>query len=197
MDEAQIGRHPVARLQEHEVARHQLFGRYGEALAAADRYRLWREHVPDRIERPLGLALLDEAEHGVDHDDAQDHRRVDPVRERGGHRSGSQQDVDQHVVELGEEPAQPPRPLHYGQAIRPEALEAPPHLAFGQAGGLTGEISKDLIDRQVVPGSSRRPCLWAIGIRRFRLWPQVGFHRALTVMTGGTGRTYEIGDDSI
>ena len=158
-------------MQEHQVARHQLFGRHGQALAAADRHCLRREHVPDGIQRPLGLAFLDEAEHRVDHDDAQDHRRVDPVRERGRDRRGSQQDVDQHVVELGEEPAQPPRPLYLRQAIRPEALEAPPRLVFGEAARPAREVSKDLADRHGVPGrwgQARRSA------RGFRLWSQAG-----------------------
>ena len=88
LDQAQIGGHPVARLQEHDVARHQLLGRYGEALAAADHDRLGRQHVPDGVERLLGLALLDVADHGIDHDHGQYHRRVDPVRERRRHRGG-------------------------------------------------------------------------------------------------------------
>ena len=83
MDEAQIGGYPIARLQKHQIAGHQLFGWHRQALAAADRYGLWREHVPDGIQRPLGLAFLDKAEHRVDHDDAKDHSRVDPVRQRG------------------------------------------------------------------------------------------------------------------
>ena len=115
MDEAQIGGYPIARLQKHQIAGHQLFGWHCQALAAADRYGLWREHVPDGIQRPLGLAFLDKAEHRVDHDDAQDHSRVNPVRQRGRDCRGAKQNVNQHVVELGEQSPERPRPPHLGR----------------------------------------------------------------------------------
>ena len=67
--------------QQHDVARHQLLGgQHDPAPAVAQHRRLQRQHVADRLERPLGLALLDEADQRVDHDDAEDHAGIDPVR---------------------------------------------------------------------------------------------------------------------
>jgi hypothetical protein len=61
VDQAQIGRNPVAGLEQHDIARRQILGRNESRLAIANGARFRREHVADRIERLLRPALLQEA----------------------------------------------------------------------------------------------------------------------------------------
>ena len=76
--EPQVRRDLVARLQEHDVPRDELFGGDHARLAAAQRPGLGGQHVADRLQRLLGLAFLDKAEQRVEDDDGEDDRRVDP-----------------------------------------------------------------------------------------------------------------------
>ena len=102
-DQPEVRRHLVARLQDDDVAGHQLVGGDLGALALPQHERLGREHPADRIQRPLGPAFLDEADDRVDQNDAEDHRGVDPLAEPGGDERRAEQHVDQNVMELGEE----------------------------------------------------------------------------------------------
>ena len=73
--------HAVARLEQHDIAGHEVG--HGDAARAdrrAGRLALRRDHAADRVERLLRLALLDEADDGVD----QRPRRRSPRRRRRG-----------------------------------------------------------------------------------------------------------------
>ncbi|STW08666.1 Uncharacterised protein [Klebsiella grimontii] len=48
-------------------------------LAAALHARVAGEHIADALQRFFGVALLDMADQGVDHRDAKDDERIDPV----------------------------------------------------------------------------------------------------------------------
>jgi hypothetical protein len=110
-EEPEVGRHPIPRLDEHHVSRHEVGHRHAQPRAVAQDGRLRRDHVADRGERVLGLALLQEADDGVHEDDGEDHPGVDEVTKRGRRRRPRQQEVDERVVELGEEAQErvPPR----------------------------------------------------------------------------------------
>ncbi|MCZ7641555.1 MAG: hypothetical protein M5U33_00755 [Pseudorhodoplanes sp.] len=51
-------------------------------------------------------AFLHEADDGVEHDDDEDHERVDRVAEQSGDHGRAHQHVDQHIVELQQQPHQ-------------------------------------------------------------------------------------------
>ena len=84
LGQSEIGRHLVARLQEDDVARDEGVRRHHAAPAGADHARLEREHLADRGERPLRLALLREADERVDEDHARDDAAVHPLAEQRG-----------------------------------------------------------------------------------------------------------------
>ena len=81
VDEAKVRRDLVARFEQHDVARHQLLGRDHARFAIAQGPRLGGQHVADRIQRLLRLALLNEAEQPIDDDDAENDRGVEPQAE--------------------------------------------------------------------------------------------------------------------
>ena len=75
--QAQVGRHAVARLEQHHVAGHEL-ARQPTVMRArrrAARAARGRDQLADRVERLLGLALLEEADDRVDQHDGEDDRR--------------------------------------------------------------------------------------------------------------------------
>ena len=123
LDEPQVRRNLVAGLEEHDVPRNELLRGKHARLAAAHGPRLGGEHVADRIQRLLGPALLDEPEQRVENDDGEDDRRVDPQAQHQLDEAGAEKDVDEDVVELGEEPHQRAPLLALRQAVRPIFLQ--------------------------------------------------------------------------
>ena len=103
LDETKVCRDLVARFEEHDVARHQFFGRDQTNLPAAQGPGLRGQHVADRVERLLGLAFLNEAEQRIENDNAQNDRRVEPQADHHLDEPGSEQDINQNVVELVQE----------------------------------------------------------------------------------------------
>ena len=86
------------------------FGRDHARLAAAQGAGLGGEHVADGVQRLLRLALLDEAEQGVDEDTTPRMiAGVDPQAQHQLGEAGAEQDVDEDIVELGEEAHQAAR----------------------------------------------------------------------------------------
>ena len=63
-----------------------------------------RGHSHQRLAKGLNrlesLAFLNESDDRVDKHDTEDHSRIDPVIEQRRNHHGSQQDVDQRLVEL-------------------------------------------------------------------------------------------------
>ena len=75
------------------------------------------------FERLLRPALLQEAEQRIEDDDREDDRGVQPQAQHQLDEAGGEQDVDEDVVELGEEPRQRSLLLALGQAVRPVGLQ--------------------------------------------------------------------------
>ena len=111
-------------------------------LAVAARPGLGREHVADRLQRLLRFALLEESEQGVDQDHPEDDPGVDPEPEHQFGEARAQQDIDQDVVELGEEAHERPAPLAGRKPVGSMLGEAP--------GSLRGIESRGRIGRQPV-----------------------------------------------
>jgi hypothetical protein len=157
-------RHLVAGGQQHDVARHELLGGDQLPLAAAQHRGLRREHAADGVQRRLGLAFLHEADEGVDDHRAQQHAGVDPVPQPGGDGGRHQHHVDQHVVELRQQP-QPCGPARRrGQAVGAVHGQAPRGLGVGQAVlRVGGQALGGGAGGQGVPGGvavSGRWCRW-------------------------------------
>lgn len=86
-------------------------------MTVAQHRGLRRDHLPDRIERLLGTALLYEADDGVHQHDEGDDGRIHDMAEKGcGHRR-RQQEIVQRTVELAQEAQQLARARGFGQGV--------------------------------------------------------------------------------
>ena len=110
-------------LEQHDVPRNKLIRREHAGLAAAHGPGLGGKHVADRIQRLLGPALLDEPEEPVENDDGEDDRRVDPQTQHQFGEAGAEKNVDEDIVELGEEPHERAAFFALWQPVRPVFLE--------------------------------------------------------------------------
>jgi hypothetical protein len=160
VDETQIRRDLVARFEQHDVARHQLFGRDETGLAVAHGARFRREHVADRIEGLLCLALLEETEQPVDDHATQDDRRIEPESDHQLDEAGAEQDVDQDVVELQQEPHDGALLLAFRQTVGSVFRQPLRRLGPIEACRRIGAKSLDhFIRRHSVPGDGCGLCL--------------------------------------
>ena len=62
--------------EQDDIARHDLLGRDGHAVAVAQDGRVRVDHGADRFQRPLGPAFLEKADDRVDHDHGEDNRGI-------------------------------------------------------------------------------------------------------------------------
>ena len=97
-DEAQVGGDTVSRLQQDDVARDDLGHLDARTPTVPQELSLRRNHVADRAQCHLGLALLNEAHHRVDQHDGKDDGRVDEVPQQRRRKGGSEQEVDQATL---------------------------------------------------------------------------------------------------
>ena len=79
VQQAQIGRHAVAGLQQHHVAGHELRRGNPQLLTAAPHRGLGDDHLRQRVDGLLRFRLLEVADDGVDEDDAENDRRIHPL----------------------------------------------------------------------------------------------------------------------
>ncbi len=101
-EQPQIRRNTIARPQHHHVARHEGFARHRHNLAAAHHHRFVREHILNALQRLLGVALLNKADERVDYRHAENNKGIDPVAHDCRNHRRRQQDIDQHIVEVGQ-----------------------------------------------------------------------------------------------
>jgi len=120
--QSQVGRHLVARLQEHDVSGHERNGREPRLLSTADDGGLAGNRLGQRGDGPQGLGFLNEAHEGIDQDDPENDGCVDPFLEQAGHERGRKKDVDQRLMELEQETDQRPLLALLGDDIRSEVL---------------------------------------------------------------------------
>lgn len=144
-EQPQVGRHPVARSHRHHVAGDEEGGIEVRPLPVPTHARPCLHHRADRVERVQGLALLDEADDRVDQCDGEDHRGVHPVAHDGLEHGGREQDVDEDVVEVGQEPAQGTRPGRVGQLIATRGRQPLLRLRLGQSLIGDPEFTQDLL----------------------------------------------------
>ena len=105
------------------------------------------------FERFFRAALLNEAEQRVENDDSEDDRGVQPEAQHQLDEAGRQQDIDEDVVELGEEPHQRSLLLAQRQAVRPIGPEPRRRLRGVKAVlGIDSQTLLDFLRRHRVPG---------------------------------------------
>ena len=184
-DEPHVGRHLVAGLQEHDVARDEL-GRGQRALAPApDHDRIRRRHRAQRLDRLARPVLLHEADDGVEDDHAADDEAIEHLAGEDGERRGGEQDVDQRVPDLPQEDLRGPRCRRPGQRVRAVALETACCVLVRQPGARGLQPVEDALGRHGMPGSGppglvrsdhRRRVVSAldiVGLEIGRDWPKV------------------------
>jgi len=148
LDEAHIGGHLVAGREAHHVAGDEVGGGDRRPCAVAAGLRIGGEHAADARQRLLCSPLLQEPDDGVDDRDRHDHPEVEPVRHDRLDRGGAQQDVDQGVVEVAQEPQPRGRALGLGQQVRAHEREPARGLRARQAPGIRLQPPGDPVHRQ-------------------------------------------------
>ena len=151
VDDAEVGGHLLARLQRDEVAADQVLGRDGAVLPGTHDAGLAPDHRPQAVEGGEGLRLLDEADQRVDQDHAQDDRGVDVLTEQQRRQGGSQEDVDQRVVELEEHAPQERVAPCLRQGVGTVAGQAVDRDRLVQAAvPVAAQVGDDLLDGESV-----------------------------------------------
>jgi hypothetical protein len=121
LQQAQVRGHLVARGQQDDIARHQLRGVDLLLFPGAQHRGCRGQRAREGRQRAQRLALLDEADDGVEQDDAEDHAGVDPGPEHDLDDDRGQQDVDQRLMELQQEAQQGPLPLRWVSTFGPKS----------------------------------------------------------------------------
>ena len=129
-----IGRHAIARFEQQDIARHELFGRNDAGFAITAYPRAWRQHAAQGGQRVLRTALLEESQGRIEKNDHGNDRRILDVADQSGEQRCADQDADQHAPELVEklEPCGARGLLR--KAIRTMALQSDSNLRLQQAG---------------------------------------------------------------
>ena len=100
LDQAQVGRNLVARLQQHDVAGYQHAGGHHLYFAAAQHGGMGRRQLAQRGHGLVCPPGLHEADDGVEHYDDQDDQRVGEVADHAGDHGCAQQHQHHEVLEL-------------------------------------------------------------------------------------------------
>ena len=153
-EQAQVGGHTVAAAQADDVAGHKRAGIDLPPLAVTTDMGLDREHLADPLQGLLGLALLEKTDDGVDAHHPENDAGVHPVAEHGGNEPGGEQDVDEQVMEMFEEPLEETFPGRRRQAVRADIFQSAFGLVSGQSGGRGGQLGEDGLGRQAVERSA-------------------------------------------
>ena len=152
-EEPTVGRHAVARLDQHDVARHQLARVDLDRLAVAAHAGDVLHHLLQRGQAGLGLGLLAHAQHRVEDRQADQHeRRADLLREDLVDDGRAEQDHLHEVVVLAQERL-PARLLLLGRELVGAVLRRP-LLHLGRSQPLRRvdlEPARHLVHRGGVP----------------------------------------------
>ena len=104
LDEPQIGGDTVARLDQHQIARHQVDGVNALSSPVTEHGGPWCEHPPDRLHRLFGAAFLNEADHRIDDHHRQDDAGINEMTQHRSHTGRANQHIDEQVVEVRKKP---------------------------------------------------------------------------------------------
>ena len=112
----------------------------------------------------LRPALLHKAESRIEDDDGEDDRSVEPQAQHQLDEAGREKDINEDVIELGEEPHQRSLLLALGQAVRPVGLEPRRSLRGVEAApGIDAKPPLDLLGGHGVPRREIRSGVGRLG----------------------------------
>lgn len=117
VDEPQVGRDLVARLQQHDVARHEHGGRHHLHQPAAQHGGVGRRQLAQRRHGLVGAPGLHKADNGVEHHDDEDHQRVCDLTHQPRDDRCAQQHQHHEVLELVGQQTPPGAVLRCGQLV--------------------------------------------------------------------------------
>ena len=132
-EQPHVGGHAIAGLDAHDVAGHDVVALDVRPATVPADLSVQRQHVSDARQGLLRPALLHEPDQRVDHGHREDDGEVDPLREDRLENGCCQQDVDEDVVEVPEQPPQRARARRVRQPVRAHLGQAPGGIGRRQA----------------------------------------------------------------
>ena len=123
LDQPSIGGDKISRIENEQIAAHDLARRHQLGVTVAHDARAGRCHARERGHRSLGPILLEEADRGVQQDDRENRAAVDPLAQRHGHDRGHDQQPDDEAAELSREQREERRATRGPQLVRTIARE--------------------------------------------------------------------------
>ena len=152
LEQAPVSPDGVPLPQDQHVAAHEVDGGHGPQLAVAQHGGRGRRHGLQGGDGVLRLVLLDEPEQRVQYHDGKDDEGVDgqargSLDDPGSRRDddGDEQEVDQRVLELGEDLAPQRHGWRGTQLVRPVHRETASSLLRAEPNGrLDGEVTGDV-----------------------------------------------------
>src|SRR5690606_30454417 len=160
------------------------------------------QHPPDPRQRLLRPALLHEADHGIDDGHRHDHPELEPVAHDRLDRGGAQEDVDQGVVEVDEEPDDRGPATRLRQEVRSDRLKTGGRLRRGQPARIGAQPLRDVVGCQRVrpiDGCRRRAvhgCSYAAPSNMLVTEPSSKTSRIARASSGAMGRIVRPGKRS-
>ena len=130
---------------DHRLGRHDL-----PSAVAQDRGLLGQQ-IPDRLHGALRLAFLYKSDDGINDHHAEDNGGVHPVGQQRSNQAGSDEDVDEDIMELAQKTDQGAAPRRGRDAIGTELPEARIHLGLIQPGGIAANGAQHLRQRAGMP----------------------------------------------
>jgi hypothetical protein len=154
-EDASVGRNRVARVEQDEVSRHEFFGGHQGLVPVASHARRNAGEFAKRLQRALGLTLLNRAHDGVqDYDDQDDECVAEFTHERRAE-GGNEQKVDQGALELMQRDLEQRLRLPFWNRIFPEPSDPLLDLGGGQPkGGINLNLTKNFSLGGRVPGDA-------------------------------------------
>jgi hypothetical protein len=174
----------ATRREEQDVAAHDVGRGHVERASAAQHLRVRRRQPRERRDGALGLVLLEEADDGVDDEDRQDGRAVEPLAEDERHQRSGREHPDDDALELGGDHPEHGRAAAHGDAVRPVAPPARRGLVVVEPGRDVGaQGCGDAARVARMPGEERRRRLR----RHDALWRRAAFGRASAAAPSAPG----------
>ena len=158
MHQAQIRRHLVARLEHHHVAQRQFVGAHALLLPVAKDGCAAGHRMGQGLDGLYRLGFLDEPDQAVHQHHAKDDNGINPLLKSRGYHAGADEDVNEGLVELEQEPHQRALSLRRGKGVPPVLFLPLLRFGFLEAPLRMGlEVADHLLHRYLMP-------LFALGI---------------------------------